>query len=117
MKKFFNLKIIIPVAVILILFLGMGLYLLLAPETWWKPVYVRLEMNETPTPEGQTNSPEAAMPSAEVASTQTMMPSGAQPFGQLQSGQPSGVYEFLKFFFSQGTFISLQAVVTLYQRP
>ena len=31
-----------------VLLVGLVLYVVLAPETWWKPVYVRLEMESTP---------------------------------------------------------------------
>ena len=45
MKKFLNLKIIIP-AVVVLLMLGTVGYILFAPSTWWKPVYIRFEGDE-----------------------------------------------------------------------
>lgn len=46
MKKFLSPKIIIPAAVGLLL-LGLVGYILFAPSTWWKPFYVRMEMDDT----------------------------------------------------------------------
>lgn len=45
MKKFLNPKIIIPIAVVTVL-IGTVAYILLAPETWWKPIYIRFDAEE-----------------------------------------------------------------------
>ena len=45
MSKLKNPKILIPAAVVIVL-VGLALYIFLAPATWWKPFYVRLEMDE-----------------------------------------------------------------------
>ncbi|GAB4435803.1 MAG: hypothetical protein Kow0031_17560 [Anaerolineae bacterium] len=75
MKRFLKPKIILPVAIVLlVLFIGgMIGYILLAPSHWWKPFYVRMEMDGTNVPEAQA----AAMP-------QPGMPqqTGAAPGGQ-----------------------------------
>jgi flagellar protein FliL len=47
MRKVLQPKILIPVVVVLLL-AGLVLYVVFAPATWWKPVYVRLEMDPTP---------------------------------------------------------------------
>ena len=71
MAKILNPKLLIPVFVVILL-VGFVLYTLLAPETWWKPVYVRLEMDPTPVPA------QAAAPAAEPAPAQ---PTEAAPAG------------------------------------
>lgn len=53
MKKFLNPKIIIPVAVSISL-IGMVLYVLFAPETWWKPIYIRFDADTAAAADGAT---------------------------------------------------------------
>ena len=45
MKKILNPKIFIPI-VVTILLVSMVAYILLAPETWWKPIYVQFDAQE-----------------------------------------------------------------------
>ncbi|NJN92611.1 MAG: hypothetical protein HC875_00285 [Anaerolineales bacterium] len=58
MKKVLNPKIIIPVAVVLVL-VGMVAYILFAPETWWKPIYIRFDAAEASADNGTTPTTEA----------------------------------------------------------
>ncbi len=48
MKRLFSPKIIIPVVLVLLLLGVAGVvgYILFAPESWWKPFYVKLETDE-----------------------------------------------------------------------
>ena len=85
LKSFLNPKILIPVLTGIVL-IGGVLYTLLAPATWWRPVYVRLEMDETPTPESYTE-----VAPQNVAAPQASMPQSPQQVSYIQSGQPSGV--------------------------
>jgi flagellar basal body-associated protein FliL len=84
MKKFLSPKILIPVLVSIIS-LGVILYILLAPETWWKPIYVRMELDETPTPELQVEA------TAPTQAQQNVIPTGPQTISHIQTGQPSGI--------------------------
>ncbi len=83
MKKILNPKIIIPVVVLLLLLGSVG-YIFFAPSTWWKPVYIRVEGDATPTPETAAADPAAGQPQT-VASPQ-------QPVAAAQPAvpQPSG---------------------------
>jgi flagellar basal body-associated protein FliL len=45
MKKILNPKILIPIVATLLLS-GVTAYILLAPDTWWKPIYVQFETEE-----------------------------------------------------------------------
>lgn len=85
-----NPKIIIPVLVGTALF-GFVLYILLAPATWWKPFYVRVDMGDTTaqteevTQQTANTQPVAQQP---VAAPVT----GPRLPGYMQVGQPvSGV--------------------------
>ncbi len=85
MKKFLSPKIVIPVAVFLLLVSAVG-YILLAPSTWWKPFYVKMELDGASTvPEAQA----ASLPQSPVP---------AQPMPNLLPGsglqqQPGIMYE------------------------
>jgi flagellar FliL protein len=59
MSKILNPKIIIPFLGGTAL-IGLVLYTLLAPASWWKPIYVRIESDETPTPTSQVEVPSQA---------------------------------------------------------
>jgi flagellar FliL protein len=63
MKKFLNPKILIPTVVTVVL-IGMVAYILLAPETWWKPVYIEFGAEEASanTSEVQAATPENHAP-------------------------------------------------------
>ena len=94
MKKFLNPKILIP-AVIGIVLVGAVLYILLAPETWWKPFYVQVELDETPSPETPVAGTQGDV-SAQIPVTDVNSPQGSR-IGFLQGGQPQGVmYELDK---------------------
>lgn len=85
MKRFLRPKIIIPAAVLLLLLLVGGTvgYILFAPSTWWKPFYVRMEMDGSAVPEAQA----ASMPQTGAAMPQTGAPvqTVAAPGGQMQN--------------------------------
>lgn len=60
MKKLLNIKLIIPIVVGLVL-IGGAAYILFAPSTWWKPIYIRFEMNAAAaTPEAEATKEEQA---------------------------------------------------------
>lgn len=83
MKRFLRPKIVIPAAVLLLVLLvgGMVGYILFAPSSWWKPFYVRMEMDGSTVPEAQA----ASMPQP----VNPMQP--ATPGGQPQNGTyPTG---------------------------
>ncbi|MCB0210192.1 MAG: flagellar basal body-associated FliL family protein [Anaerolineae bacterium] len=87
MKKFLNPKILIPVLGIIIL-LGSALYVLLAPDTWWKPFYIRVEdpaAVATTQTQGDIAAPQA------VTSSQTMQTQEVQSVGYFQGRQPLGI--------------------------
>lgn len=85
MKKFLSPKIIIPVAVFLLLVSAVG-YILLAPSTWWKPFYVKMELDgASAVPEAQAASlPQSPVPAQPAA--------GSLPGSGLQQ-QPGIMYE------------------------
>ncbi|MCL4294720.1 MAG: flagellar basal body-associated FliL family protein [Anaerolineae bacterium] len=62
MKKFSNPKILIP-AVVTVLLLGMVAYVLLAPETWWKPIYIEFDAEAA---SANTSTPPAATPESQA---------------------------------------------------
>lgn len=84
MKKFLNPKIVIPVAVVLVL-VGMVAYVLFAPETWWKPIYIRFDAAEAsadngaaaPTTESNAGTSEA--PAVAEESHPTQLPAALDP--------------------------------------
>lgn len=96
MKKFLNLKIIIP-AVVGLLFVSMILYILFAPETWWKPIYIKFDAEtasaDTATPEGETASAEtghsaaAQLPGATTAEEAAVSHSPKLIMPSIQPGQ------------------------------
>lgn len=83
MKNFLNLKILIAM-LISILVLSATLYILFAPETWWKPVYIRI-LDETNVSEVQSQ-----VSSQDVISPDEI-PEGIQPISHIKTGQPSGI--------------------------
>lgn len=89
MKKFLNLKIIIP-AVVVLLMLGTAGYILFAPSTWWKPVYIRFEGDEATASaeEGQSQAETATTPAAMMPSGVPMPPSAAMPGGAAAQTPP-----------------------------
>ncbi len=90
-KKLLNPKILVPVFVGVVL-LGSVLYILLAPSSWWKPFYVRVDMGDTPTPEvQQTESPQDGTAMAGVPQPGTPPQSTAMA-QQQATGQQPGMY-------------------------
>lgn len=85
MKKFLNLKIIIPVLGIIIL-LGSALYVLLAPDNWWKPFYIRVEDQTTAATQGQGD-----VAVQQAATSQVVQAQEVQPVGYFQGRQPLGI--------------------------
>jgi flagellar FliL protein len=85
MKKLLSPKIIIPLVVALLL-LGMTGYILLAPSTWWKPFYVKMEMAGAASTAAEAQAAEA-VPQHAVAteSSQPMPHEGGIP----ATGQPA----------------------------
>ncbi len=79
MKKFLNPKIIIPVAVSISL-IGMVLYVLFAPETWWKPIYIRFDAETASADNGAA---------AEGHSTEEGTASTAHPTEETHASEPS----------------------------
>jgi flagellar FliL protein len=77
MRKILNPKIIIPVAV-LVLLLGFVGYILFAPSTWWKPFYVKMEMDGATT---ASEAQAAELPSQPGVTTQPGGMPPAQPGG------------------------------------
>ncbi len=73
MKKLLNMKIIIPVVIglVVVLLLGSIAYILFAPSTWWKPFYIKMEMNGSAS-EAQAAEPQAEAPAAATTSHQTL---------------------------------------------
>ncbi|MCG3210076.1 MAG: hypothetical protein FOGNACKC_03705 [Anaerolineae bacterium] len=85
MKKFLSPKIIIPVVVFLLLVSAVG-YILLAPSTWWKPFYVKMELDgASAVPEAQA----ATMPQSPVPAQPA---AGSLPGSGIQQ-QPGIMYE------------------------
>jgi flagellar FliL protein len=74
MSKILNPKIIIPFLVVTAL-IGLVLYVLVAPASWWKPVYVRIESDETPAP--QSHAETVSQPESQ---SQPQAVSHASPF-------------------------------------
>lgn len=72
MKTFLNPKLLIPV-VVTVLLLGLVAYILLAPETWWKPIYIQFDAQEASANSGATPAstpehlPPALTPPVEAA--------------------------------------------------
>lgn len=90
MKKILNPKILIP-AVVLLLLLGSVGYIFFAPSTWWKPVYIRVEGDATPSPEtAAQDQPATADP---AAAPQQAMAQPQQPGTATDPTvpQPSGI--------------------------
>lgn len=85
MKKFLNLKIIIPVLGIIIL-LGSALYVLLAPDNWWKPFYIRVEDQTAAATQGQGD-----VAVQQAATSQVVQAQEVQPVGYFQGRQPLGI--------------------------
>jgi flagellar FliL protein len=86
LKSILSPKILIPVITGLVL-VGGVLYTLFAPATWWRPFYVRLEMDETPTPEAYSG----VAPPEVGTSAPGPAPQSPQHATYIQSGQPTGV--------------------------
>lgn len=88
MKKFLTPKImILATAALILLAVGATVYILFAPNTWWKPMYVEWRGDEAQAAEATTPSigPQATTP------PQMGIPQGPQPLSSIQSGQPTGV--------------------------
>ncbi|HMR65411.1 MAG TPA: flagellar basal body-associated FliL family protein [Anaerolineae bacterium] len=88
MKKFLTPKImILATAALVLLAVGATVYILFAPNTWWKPIYVEWRGDEAQAAEATTPSigPQPTTP------PQGGIPQGPQPLSSIQSGQPTGV--------------------------
>ncbi|MCB0191859.1 MAG: flagellar basal body-associated FliL family protein [Anaerolineae bacterium] len=86
MKKFLTPKILVPVLGIIIL-LGGALYILLAPNSWWKPFYIRVEDQAAVA----TIQPQGDVSVQQATTTQTVQPQSAQPVGYFEGRQPLGI--------------------------
>jgi flagellar FliL protein len=117
-KKLLKPMILIPV-VVAILLLGGTAYVLLAPETWWKPFYVRLEMEGTPTADPAAAAAMAQQPGmpAQPAGMPQPMPQAMPANNYMQSGKPTGImYELnpkVVNLAEPGGFRYLQVSITL----
>lgn len=90
-KKLLKPIILIPLLVGFLL-MGLAAYILLAPETWWKPFYVRLEMDDTEAAAAATTQPvEPAMATQPVPQQTAAMPQPMQPGSYIQNGEPAGI--------------------------
>jgi len=93
MKKFLNLKIIIPAVVGLLLFGFVG-YILFAPSTWWKPFYVRMEMDDSADVGTEaTAEPDAAQQAQALSPAQVAVPQGAPMGAQGAVGAVPAAYQ------------------------
>jgi len=74
MKKLLNMKIIIPVVIglVVVLLLGSIAYILFAPSTWWKPFYIKMEMNGSASEAQAAGQTQAEAPAAATTSHQTL---------------------------------------------
>jgi flagellar basal body-associated protein FliL len=92
MKNLLRPKIIIPVSIVLLLFIVGGVvgYIMFAPATWWKPFYIRMEMDgqasEAQAAEMSQTSMPAQQPMGGTAPTQSGMPAGAPGTGYAPPG-------------------------------
>ena len=90
-KKLLKPMILIPLLVGFLL-MGLAAYILLAPETWWKPFYVRLEMDDTEAAAAATTQPvEPAMATQPMPQQTAAMPQPMQPGSYIQNGEPAGI--------------------------
>jgi flagellar FliL protein len=89
MKKFLTPKIIILATVALVLLtVGATIYILFAPNSWWKPIYVEWRSDEAQAAAAAT----PAVPAVPQATApQPELPQGSPPLSSIQSGQPTGV--------------------------
>lgn len=87
MKKFLNPKIILP-SLTSTAFVGLVLYILVAPATWWKPFYIRIESDETPTPAAA--HAETQPQTAEHGSTQHAAPASTGSHATTPPAPPMG---------------------------
>ncbi len=87
MKRFLRPKIIIPIAVLLLVLIVAGMvgYIMLAPSTWWKPFYVRMEMDGSAVPAAQaapiTQPGDASQPGTAASGDQPSSSNLQQPPG------------------------------------
>ena len=92
MKKIFSPKVMIPFFVVGLL-LGTTAYILFAPSTWWKPVYIKFE-DETPEEVDAAQRPEILTQNTSqqlgTAGLAPPSPMGQAPqmLAQMQAGQP-----------------------------
>lgn len=92
-KKLLKPMILIPLLVGILL-MGLAVYILFAPETWWKPFYVRLEMDDTETAQAAaaTTQPlEPAMAQPMPQQPGQTMPQSMQSGSYVQNGEPAGI--------------------------
>ncbi|MCB0155645.1 MAG: flagellar basal body-associated FliL family protein [Anaerolineae bacterium] len=96
LKGLLKLPILIPVILILLLGGVVG-YVVFAPSTWWKPFYVSVVTEDSPTPtgSGELASTNGMVAGAGDVAGQMAAPAGApqqaSPIANLQSEQNSGV--------------------------
>ncbi len=95
MKKILNPKIVIPVVVSLSL-IGMILYVLFAPETWWKPIYIRFDADTASAANGvvEGSTPEGGAASTVQPAVENHTPEASLTPG-LGSHQPVGAAQQL----------------------
>lgn len=112
MKKLLSPKIVIPLTVLLLLLGSVG-YILLAPATWWKPFYVKMELD------GNTPQAQAASLPAEPGTTPVELSAPGENSGSLQQ-TPGIMYELdnkVVNLAEPGGLRYLQAAVVLELRP
>jgi flagellar basal body-associated protein FliL len=101
MNKILNPGILIAILVCTAL-VGMVLYVLIAPATWWKPVYIRFEMDDQSIA-AQAQTQDATNTVQSVEATQQIQPAtltqppqsqqpttSTMPYPTVQQGQPVG---------------------------
>lgn len=91
MKKFLSPKIIIPAAVGLLL-VGLVGYILFAPSTWWKPFYVRMEMDGSADAETEATA-EADTAQQALPPSQPAVPPGVSVEAQGAAGAVPAAYQ------------------------
>jgi len=79
MKKFLAPKILIPIVGTIVLIGAMAAYILFAPSTWWKPIYIQFDAQEA---SANTSTPQAA-------TTENLTPEKITPPPQLGHLEPA----------------------------
>ncbi len=73
MTKILNPKFLIPTLLSTAL-AGLVMYIVFAPATWWKPFYVRIETDETPTPQATAEMSAQAIPPSDPQAASHVTP-------------------------------------------